>query len=141
MEKERLFYTVKFMKVLLNVFLLILVTGCASVPERPKGEFVYVEIEGFFKGVNDKDIEANKNQSHLICENESLKISIPRRSYAPAGDTLVSIYDSTYANTLANSQYFKAIANRKKYYENCMELKGWKKTWVLFEELGALEEN
>ena len=69
------------MKLYLSVLIIILATSCASIPEEPKGEFVYIEIEGFFNELNKNEIEFNKKQSQLTCENESLKISIPTRSY------------------------------------------------------------
>ena len=128
------------MKVYLSLLILILVTGCVSIPEEPKGEFVYIEIEGFFKELNKNEIEFNKKQSQLTCENEALKISIPTRSYTPRGDSIIDAFRAGYQSAQAEAEYAKAISNRNKFYDNCMELKGWKKIWIPYETDNSSEE-
>ena len=128
------------MKLYLSVLIIILATSCASIPEEPKGEFVYIEIEGFFNELNKNEIEFNKKQSQLTCENESLKIPISAPTYTKPGEDLISVYQASQANFEAQYEYVKAVSNRKKFYANCMELKGWKKIWIPYETDNSSEE-
>ena len=99
---------------LLIVFMTFILTSCASTtPEEPKGEFLYFPIDEFFQGKTKEEVDKIYRKRFLECENEKLKIRIP----------ILSPQDSVLPK-------FEALRDRDKYFDNCLELKGFEKKWV-----------
>ena len=111
---------------------LIFIVSCASTPEpeEPKGEYVYEPIEGFFDESKNENLEYVYKQSSLICENESMVISVPSGGGSDCSDGSQLCY---MLNAQALGAYYKAQNDRKRYFINCMELKGFKRTWIEFD--------
>jgi|MDTG01.4.fsa_nt_gb hypothetical protein len=111
---------------------LFIFISCASTPEpeEPKGEYVYEPIEGFFDESKNENLEYIYKQSSLICENESMVISVPSGGGSDCSDGSQLCY---MLNAQALGAYYKAQNDRKRYFINCMELKGFKRTWIEFE--------
>jgi hypothetical protein len=115
------------MKQILLICSLLVVVSCGTTPyvenEEPKGEFLYIDIDGFFEGKNEEEIKNISRTAHLTCENEKLTISSPDIPSGPGIDP-----------SLTMAIFARASHQRQIYYDNCMELKGFTKVWIPFEE-------
>ena len=94
--------------------------------EEPKGEYQYFPISGFFQDKKQEEIFFEKRQAHLNCENEKLSIAMP----AIDGT-------SVRARNLSATLYNRALKARNTFYDNCMELKGFEKVWVPFNQTAS----
>jgi len=107
-------------------FITIILTSCASTPyEAPKGKYLYFPIDDFFQGETEEEVNKIYRKSFLECENEKMKMQIP------APSTSQSIGSNNYYNEYASgAAYMIALRDRSKYFDNCLELKGFEKKWV-----------
>ena len=115
------------MKKLFVFSCLTVLVSCAtqqptSLKEEPKGEYQLFPIDIFFQDKSREEINFEKRQAHLTCENEKLGVALPS-------------FDGTNAMTarLNVTLYNDAVEARNTFYDNCMELKGFKKVWVPFD--------
>ena len=119
-----------------NLFFLsiLILSSCASAPQKPAGKWEYVAIETYFEDKSQVYIQEEKRKSQLICENESLKIEIPSGVYdgnKPSNDSGLQLNFEYYSNVIsAKESKQKAQRERFQYFVNCMELKGFKRTWI-----------
>jgi hypothetical protein len=104
----------------------IVLVSCATqqpivIKEEPKGEYQLFPIDSFFQDKSKEEINFEKRQAHLTCENEKLRVTLPT-------------FDVTNAVTaqVTGGMYNRARDARNTIYDNCMELKGFKKVWVPF---------
>lgn len=126
------------MKILVIFIFLILLSSCASSPQPPKGEWQYVALESFFENATEASIKEAKRRSRLTCQNESYQIRIPSGAYdseKPSNDAGFGSHYEYYSNLIeARDSKQKAERERFQYFVNCMELKGFKRTWIEFEK-------
>ena len=109
-------------------FITIILTSCASTPhEAPKGKYLYFPIDDFFQGETEEEVNKIYRKSFLECENEKMKIQIPTLSTSQGSGKSRDDYRAEYASRAAQ---MIAIKDRGKYFDNCLELKGFEKKWV-----------
>lgn len=107
-------------------FITIILTSCASTPhEAPKGKYLYFPIDDFFQGETEEEVNKIYRKSFLECENEKMKMQIPTPSTSQSSGS--NNYYNEYASGAA---YMIALRDRSKYFDNCLELKGFEKKWV-----------
>lgn len=116
--------------------IILILSSCASTPDKPTGKWEYVAIEEYFKEKSQEFIQEEKRKSELICENESYKVRVPSGVYdgdKPNDDGSFGSYYDYYSNKAAARQAKqRALSARFQYFVNCMELKGFKRTWIEF---------
>ncbi len=89
--------------------LTILITGCSTFQTQEKeGEYRYIPITDKLKKLPTEEFNARLRVASLTCENEMLQIKLPSRSDDPEG-------------------WDQGRRDRRKYYANCLELKGFKR--------------
>ena len=114
----------KFIFLACSIFLVSCATQqpqSVATKEEPKGEYQLFPISAFFKDKTIEEINFEKRQAQLTCENEKLRVALPA-------------FDGTNGMTaqLTGSMYNRALQARNTFYDNCMELKGFQKVWVPF---------
>ena len=108
-------------------FMTFILTSCASTPEAPKGKYLYFPIDDFFQEETEEEINKIYRKSFLECENEKMKIQIPTVSTSQIIGNSTDAYRSEYMSRAAQ---IIALRDRDKYFDNCLELKGFEKKWV-----------
>jgi hypothetical protein len=120
-----------------SFLLILIISSCASAPNKPTGKWEYVAIEKYFEDKTQEFIQAEKRKSELICENESYKVRVPSGVYdgdKPKNEDGLGSYYDYYSNLIeAKESKQRAERERLQYFVNCMELKGFKRTWIEFE--------
>jgi predicted nucleic acid-binding Zn ribbon protein len=108
---------------------LVFLTSCASTPT---GEWQYLPVDGFFKSnITESELGLLLRQSQLQCENELIKLksqSTNKTTQSTGNRQMDAFRDG--ASMVQRMNDAQKINN---FYPNCMELNGFKKTWVLYD--------
>ncbi len=95
-----------------NVTLLILIlsmAGCSSFQaQQSEGEYRYVPTTDKLKKLPTEEFRARLRIATLTCENDMLQVAVPSKSVDPDG-------------------WEQGRRDRRKYFVNCLELKGFKR--------------
>ena len=111
------------------IALLVFLTSCASTPT---GEWQYLPVNGFFKSdITKSELDLLLRQSQLQCENELIKLKSQS-----ANKTIQSTGNrqmDAFREGAAMSQRMNDAQKIRNFYPNCMELNGFKKTWIPYD--------
>ncbi len=89
--------------------LVLLFAGCSSFQtKQSEGEYRYVPITDKLKKLPTDEFRARLRIASLTCENDMLQVAVPSRSLDPEG-------------------WEQGSRDRRKYFVNCLELKGFKR--------------
>ncbi len=97
------------MRIIINFFLLIILSSCSSLGKSDAGgEYRYVPITEALKKLTDEEIAARLRTASITCENDMLKVNVPSKVVDPEG-------------------WQTGQEERQRYYKNCLELKGFER--------------
>jgi len=91
-----------------------MLSACSSMQNsNTEGEYRYVPITEALKKLSDEEVAIRLRTASLTCENDMLKVYVPSRTVDPEG--------------WENGQ-----RERRRYFSNCLELKGFERKWISF---------
>ena len=108
---------------------LVFLTSCASTPT---GEWQYLPVNGFFKSdITESELGLLLRQSQLQCENELIKLKSQstNKTTQSSGNRQMD----AFREGAAIAQRMNDAQKINNFYPNCMELNGFKKTWILYD--------
>jgi hypothetical protein len=108
-------------KILVKTLVIFVLFSCSTLQQsEPKGEYRYVPITDRLKNLSKDDFASRLRSASLTCENEMLKVYVPSRVLDEAG--------------------WEAGQNeRRRYFNNCMELKGFERKFFSPQAIKRLE--
>ena len=100
------------MRLFIYILVLTIISACSSMQNsNTNGEYRYLPITEALKKLSDEEVAARLRTASLTCENDMLKVYVPSRTVDPEG--------------WENGQ-----RERRRYFSNCLELKGIERKWV-----------
>lgn len=108
-------------KILFKTLIIFLLFGCSALQQKEsKGEYKYVPLTDRLKNLSKEDFALRLRSASLTCENEMLTVYVPSRVVDEAG--------------------WEAGQNeRRRYFQNCMELKGFERKFLSAKTIERLE--
>ena len=119
------------MRQILALSMLLVLVGCATTPT---GEWKYLPVDGFFKSdITESELGLLLRQSELKCENELIKLKnqTTNKVSQSSGNSVTDSFQSGAAMVAR----VNAAEELRKFYPNCMELNGFKKTLIPYSVL------
>ena len=108
---------------------LVFLSSCASTPT---GEWQYLPVDDFFKSdITESELGLLLRQSQLQCENELIKLK--SQSTNKTTQSTGNSQMDAFRKGAAMAQRMDDAQTINNFYPNCMELNGFKKTWVLYD--------
>lgn len=108
---------------------LVFLSSCASTPT---GEWQYLPVDDFFKSdITESELGLLLRQSQLQCENELIKLK--SQSTNKTTQSTGNSQMDAFRKGAAMVQRMDDAQKINNFYPNCMELNGFKKTWVLYD--------
>ena len=108
---------------------LVFLSSCASTPT---GEWQYLPVDDFFKSdITESELGLLLRQSQLQCENELIKLK--SQSTNKTTQSTGNSQMDAFRKGPAMAQRMDDAQKINNFYPNCMELNGFKKTWVLYD--------
>ena len=108
---------------------LVFLSSCASTPT---GEWQYLPVDDFFKSdITESELGLLLRQSQLQCENELIKLK--SQSTNKTTQSTGNSQMDAFRKGAAMAQRMDDAQKINNFYPNCMELNGFKKTWVLYD--------
>ncbi len=119
------------MRQILALSALLVLVGCATTPT---GEWKYLPVDGFFKSdITESELGLLLRQSELKCENELIKLKnqTTNKVSESSGNTIIDDFNRGRESVARRN----AAEELRKFYPNCMELNGFKKTLIPYSVL------
>ena len=112
-------------------FLLLFLIFVASCASTPTGEWKYLPVDGFFKSdITQSELSLLQRQSALQCENDLIKLKSQSTNQKKQSTSNTNSPLDAFRQGAAMSQQMDAAQRMKRFYPNCMELNGFKRTWI-----------
>ena len=119
------------MRQILALSMLLVLVGCVTTPT---GEWKYLPVDDFFESdITESELVLLLRQSELKCENELIKLKnqATNKVSQSTGNNLTDSFKSGAAMVAR----VNAAEELRKFYPNCMELNGFKKTFIPYDDL------
>ena len=113
----------KMIKYLFLALITLILFGCSTLQQtETNGEYRYMPITERLKALSNEDFQASLRTASLVCENDMLRVAVPSRVIDEAG--------------------WEAGQNeRRRYFRNCMELKGFERRFLTPKDIKREEAN